>query len=190
MNKVVLGIGHTLTAPGAKNEDGLYEQPFNFHVAQLVKKYLLDKYKIEIEIRVRIEEDYNLFCRRVSQSLFQRCENFYELHFNASQYPAKGAEVLCLRDSLGEANAKALGNTFKKAGWETRGPNGAYSIGVSDRGYELLSGLEASKVAAVIVEPCFGSNKLDPNYTRTFFNDGKGYANLLAEFLKERHYGN
>jgi N-acetylmuramoyl-L-alanine amidase len=188
--RIALSIGHTLMSPGAKNSDGIYEQPFNARVAKSTQRHLQLFTGINIDVLYRTKDSYDAHCRDMVSRCFGAYDVVYDLHFNSSQYPAKGAEVLCLKDSKGEREAKMLTERMRVSGWEMRGSNGVSYLSQTDRGYELLAKLEAIKIATVIVEPCFGNNKLDPNYHRVFINDGEGYAIFLANHLKETYYGN
>lgn len=189
-NRIAISVGHTLLSPGAKNADGLYEQPFNYRVALRVQRHLKLFSGIDMDILLREQEDYKGHCKDMVRRCNGNYDYVYDLHFNSSTFIAKGAEILCLAETEGAKVAKFLADKMKQSGWEMRGSNGVSPLSITDRGFGLLTALEKIGVATVIVEPCFGSNQMDPNYSRVFFNNGEGYAIFLANFLKEYHYGN
>lgn len=189
-SKIALAVGHTQGAQGASNADGLSEWEFNKKVAYRVQEKLKELHGIGVDIIHRETVDYALYCKAYNMLPSVGYSAVLELHFNSFSLPAKGAEVLCLKGSKGEDLANALCGFLVNKGWIVRGKdNGVKYLNQGDRGYNFLSSVSSYlNCAAVIVEPCFGSNKEDPNYPLTF--DVENYSDTLVKFILEEYYGN
>lgn len=188
-SKVALAIGHTTGSQGARNADGISEWEYNKKVAYKVQEKLKDYHGVHIDIIHRETVDYGLYCKAFNILPSVVYSAVLELHFNSFSLPAKGAEVLCLRGSKGEDLAKDLSAHFRENGWVVRGQIGGVKyLNPEDRGYKFLDAVGSYlNCAAAIVEPCFGSNKEDPNYNKTF--DLEAYSGFLVTFILEVFYG-
>jgi hypothetical protein len=133
-------------------------------------------------------EDYKEYCREFAKVAQLQYSIIYELHFNSAEVMASGAEFLCLPGSLGEAISNTFVKRFTKESWKMHG-TGIKLVTKDDRGYDLFKEMNDLRITGVvIIEPCFGNNKEDPNYERTFGSDGKPYAALLAEHIFNIHF--
>ena len=186
-SKICLAVGHTQMAKGAVSKDGIYEFDFNNNIASLVQGILRSKYNAGIEVTIRQEDNYDNYSVDFAKIATDTYTNVYELHFNAASGLGSGAEFLCLQQETGAAFANAMMKNFIDKGFALHG-GGLKYLTSNDRGYLLLRNLQDVKCATVIVEPCFGDNRQDPNYNLVFADRGGKYASMLAETIYNLHF--
>ncbi len=180
MTKIAIAVGHSETKPGAVNKTtALSEFKFNSVVAAALKLALSKKYDVRIFFRPPNLDNIDAIRKVVREINIYYPGLAIELHCNAANSSASGAEVLFwYKNKKTEQIAEFGANEFAIA--LSVPSRGSKPIKRGDRGSVFLG---ETRCPAIITEPFFISN--DNDLTKALVN----FNRLISAYLSMIQFG-
>ena len=194
MKNVAVVIGHTMNRPGANSYNNFIEREWYFNKSVMLEMMVLEQFDICYDVYMHYEDDY---VERIEQ-LVDRMEEYgrkydlvIEMHYNSSSNEEAGG-CECLFYHTNE-DTKRFSEIFCK--------NISEQFHVRNRGARPIKRkaqrggrfIIETPYPAVILEPFFGSNKLE--VLGFFLNQdklAKSYHETICEYfnIKPSYYEN
>lgn len=165
MSRLGIVVGHTKAAPGAFSKTlNQSEYVYNSDLAEKIKAYGA---KVGVEVFIE-KRDVGGVTGAFKRILAKKPAAIIELHFNAANGKASGAETL-FSDNYDRAGADELALAFLLA------KNMAKVLGIPNRGVKergtkgergFFNLMQTTQIASVLIESGFGDNPVDAKAMR------------------------